>query len=438
MLRSRIKGVVLEPGNPAFESTSQPWNTAIHQSPAAVVLPDAGAIAEDVSATMQYAEAHGLHVAVQGTGHGATGRVDSNTILIVTSHLSDVRIAESQAIVQPGAKWSHLVGPAGARGLAGLAGSSSDVGILGYTLGGGLGWLGRSHGLACNAVTQAQLVTPNGEVLTLNHQQNPDLFWAIRGGLANFGVITELHIALVPLSNVQAGYLTYPAEQAVEVLEAACAWAMDLPDSITSTTMVVNPPSGAFAYIGLCCSDHSFDVADALKPLDALGPPLRNTVKVMPVAELGEIHLDPLEPAASVSDARLVNWPIAMHSLAPELPGQGNPLALMEFRRLGGAIARSDPRHGALDCLDGDFLLFCLGIEGATGTRHEISATFDRVAHAMGSPGGTALNFVDDPISARSELTPVNYRRLQNVRQLVDPTDRMRASHPIDLDPTGP
>ncbi|HEV8023342.1 MAG TPA: hypothetical protein VGP37_00475 [Candidatus Nanopelagicales bacterium] len=274
--------------------------------------------------------------------------------------------------------------------------------------------------------------------MTLNHQQNPDLFWAIRGGLANFGVITELHFELVPVSNVQAGYLTYPAEQAVEVLEVACAWAMDLPDSITSTTMVVNPPSGAFAYIGLCCSDDSLDVTDALKPLDALGPPLRNTVKVMPAAELGEIHLDPLAPAASVSDARLVNGPIAMHSLAPELPGQGSPLALMEFRRLGGAIARSDPHHGALDCLAGDFLLFCLGIEGATGTRHEISASFERVAHAMGSPGRTALNFIDDPISARSEFTPVNYRRLRKVRQVVDPTNRMRASHPIDLDPTAP
>ena len=432
-LRGQVKGEVLQPDDGQFASIVQPWNTAVHQRPAAVVLPSAEAVAEDVAAVMRVASANGLSVAVQGTGHGATGRVDKNTILIVTSHLTRVRIEGSQAIVQPGAKWSDLVGPAGAQGLAGLAGSSADVGIFGYTLGGGLGWLARAHGLSCNAVVQAELVTPSGDIVTVDHDHHADLFWAIRGGLANFGVVTELRIQLVELTNVQAGYLTFPAQRAVDVLEVGCAWAMDLPETITSTTYVVNPPEGAFAYIGLCCVDDTLDMNDVLKPLAELGAPLRNTVGTMPAANLGEIHLDPLAPTASVSDARLVNHPLAISALAAEIPGTGSPLALLEFRRLGGAIARTDPRYGALDRLDGDFLAFCLGIEGASGTREEISASCDRVGKALGSPGRTALNFVDDPISARSEFSAEGYRRLQDLRKKVDPGDLMRASHPIDL-----
>jgi len=337
------------------------------------------------------------------------------------------------AVVQPGAKWSDLVGPAGDQGLAGLAGSSADVGIYGYTLGGGLGWLARAHGLACNAVVSAQLVAPNGEVLTLDHATNRELFWAVRGGLANFGVVTELRIELVHLPTVQAGYLTYPIDRALDVLAAGCSWAMDLPDTITSTTMVVNPPDGAFAYIGLCCVDDSLDMNDVLEPLASLGAPARNTVRKMPAAQLGEIHLDPLEPAASVSDARLVDSPLAIEGLASEIPGHGSPLALVEFRRLGGAVGRPVPGHGALNHLAGDFLLFCLGIEGASGSHAEITSSFERVAQIMGSPGRTALNFIDDPIAARSEFPSTTYTRLQQIRRSVDPGDLMRASHPIEL-----
>ncbi len=432
-LQAKITGVVLTSGDVAFAETVQPWNTAVHHQPALAVLPDARAIAEDVSAVMTFAAANGLTVAVQGTGHGATGRVDGSTILIVMSHLRDVRIEDSHAIVQPGAKWSDLVGPAGDQGLAGLAGSSADVGIYGYTLGGGLGWLARAHGLSCNAVISAQLVTPNGDVLTVDHTTNSELFWAIRGGLANFGVVTELRIELVHVTSVQAGYLTFPIDRALDVLATGCSWAMDLPDAITSTTMVVNPPDGPFAYIGLCCVDDSLDMNDVLKPLANLGEPTRNTVGKMPAAQLGEVHLDPLAPTASVSDARLVNAPLAIDGLAAEIPGHGSPLALVEFRRLGGAVARSDPSHGALDYLPGDFLLFCLGVEGASGTREQIETSFANVAAIMGAPGRTALNFIDDPIVARSEFPTATYTRLQQLRQTIDPSDLMRASHPIEL-----
>jgi FAD/FMN-containing dehydrogenase len=287
--------------------------------------------------------------------------------------------------------------------------------------------------LACNAVVSAQLVAPNGEILTLDHATNRELFWAIRGGLANFGVVTQLRIELVHLPTVQAGYLTYPIDQALDVLATGCSWAMDLPDTITSTTMVVNPPDGAFAYIGLCCVDDSLDMDDVLKPLASLGAPVRNTVRKMPAAQLGEIHLDPLEPAASVSDARLVDGPLAIEGLASEIPGQDSPLAMVEFRRLGGAVGRPVPGHGALNHLAGDFLLFCLGIEGASGTRAEITSSFERVAQIMGSPGRTALNFIDDPIAARSEFPSTTYTRLQQIRRSIDPGDLMRASHPIEL-----
>jgi FAD/FMN-containing dehydrogenase len=434
-LEQQISGDVVGPDGSGYARAATAWNSAITQRPAAVVLPAAQTVAPDVAAVMRTAAARGLTVAVQGTGHGATGLVDERTVLVSTAHLRGVEIQGSIAVVQPGAKWSDLVAPAAAHGLAGLAGSSTDVGIVGYSTGGGIGWLGRAFGLACNAIVGAELVTPDGTVHTVSADSDDELFWAIRGGLANFGIVTELRIQLFPVTSVVAGYLTWPAGRAIDVLQEYCTWALGLPDEVTTTAMVVNPPSGPFVYVGLCSLLPQEETAALVAPLLALGKPTQNTVGVMSPAQLGSIHLDPLEPTASVSDARVLHAiaPADIPRLADVLPGPQRPLAMLELRRLGGAIGRSAADHGALDHLAGDFLLFCLGVQGVTGTDAAINHAIDRALGALraAETGRTALNFVDRPIPARSEFTARAYERLLGIRRRIDPDHRMRASHPI-------
>ena len=434
-LRSSVQGSVIAPGEAQYDIVRMPWNTGIDQTPYAVVQPSSDSVAEDVSATIRAVSMAGFQVAVQSTGHGATGLVDSRTVLISMSHLRNVQVIDDGATVAPGARWIDVVGVAAEQGLAGLAGSSTDVGVVGYSLGGGLGWLARQYGLSANSVRSAQIVTANGSVRRVDSTNDSELFWGLRGGAANFGIVTSMDIRLYSVPRLHAGALTWPAEKSADVFAAYVDWCRDLPDAVTPTAMLLSGPSGPFAYIGLCSTLSADDTQDIVAPLRALGNTLSDSLRERGPAELGDIHGDPLAPTASVSDARLVSDVPAgtARTLARYAPGPHSGLAMLEMRCLGGALARSNPEHGALDRLEGDFLLFTLGISGVTGTRASIDAAIDDVLAAMApfESGRSALNFVDRPVSGQAEFTPAAYQRLQRLRALVDPAGTLRANHPI-------
>ena len=434
-LSQSVAGRVLDPTQPGYVDSCRAWNTAINQRPAAVVAPDPDDIAADVAATVVAAGKAGMRVAVQGTGHGATGLVDESVVLISMAHLSDVDIEEQQARVAPGARWSDVVGPAAQRGWAALAGSSADVGVVGYSLGGGIGWLARQYGLASNAVAGAQVVTASGDVIWVDAHSEPELFWALRGGAANFGIVTELLVNLVAVSTVQAGALVWPRERAGDVLAAYADWAIDLPDVVTPTLVMSAPPQGPNVMVGVCSTGSADDLADLLAPLRSLGGILEDTVTSMSPADLGQVHRDPVQPTASVSDARLLEQLPAgtARGLARYAPGAGSPLAMVELRRLGGAIERGGEGHGALDRLEGDYLLFALGVEGVTGSGVAINDGIAEVLEALASfeTSRTVLNFVDHPVTGRTEFDPRTYSRLQALRAQVDPSGVFLAAHPI-------
>lgn len=434
-LSGSIAGRVLTPGEPGYDDQRRAWNTAVDQRPAAIVVPDPDDVAVDVSATLMIAAEAGLRVAVQGTGHGATGIVDESVILISMMHLRDVDIEDGRARVSPGARWSDVVGPAADQGLAALAGSSADVGVVGYSLGGGIGWLARRYGLASNAVAGAQVVTPDGRIHWVDAEHEQELFWALRGGAANFGIVTELLIDLFDVPTVHAGALVWPSDRAGDVLAAYAEWAIDLPDEITPTLVMTAPPSGATVMIGVCSTGSGDDLDAILAPLRELGGQLEDTVRAMSPADLGQVHRDPVQPTASVSDARLLEQLPAgtARGLVRHAPGESSPLAMLELRRLGGAIARGGNGYGALDRLEGDYLLFALGVEGTTGSRVSIEAAIADVLESLASfeTSRTVLNFVDHPVTGRTEFGPQEYRRLQAIRSDVDPDGVLLAAHPI-------
>ncbi len=214
-LRGSLTGQLVLPGDPEWDEARRAWNLAVDQRPFAVALVES---VEDVVKVVEFARAHGLRIAPQGTGHGASAlAVLDDTILVKTTRLRGVEIdaGAHRARIEAGALWEDVVEPAAEQGFMVLHGSSPDVGVVGYTLGGGMGWLARSRGLAANSVTAVELVTAEGRFVRLDSENEPDLFWAVRGGGGSFGVVTALELELYPTPELYAGAMFWPVERAV-------------------------------------------------------------------------------------------------------------------------------------------------------------------------------------------------------------------------------
>src|SRR4051794_39354050 len=242
VLRGRLDGHIVLPDADDWDEARAAWNLAVDQRPAAVVLPESG---EDVAATVRFAARNGLRVALQGTGHnaGPLGPL-GGTILVKTHRMRGVQIdpVRRLARVEAGALWMDVAAAAAPYGLAGLAGSSPDVGVVGYTLGGGLSWLGRKHGLAANSVVSVEVVTADGDLRVVDAQNDPELFWALRGGGGSFAAVTAIEFRLLEIREVFAGMLVWPLADASRVLHAWREWTETVPDEVTTSARLLRVP----------------------------------------------------------------------------------------------------------------------------------------------------------------------------------------------------
>jgi len=282
-LRSNMVGEVVIPGDESWDEARRAWNLAVDQRPVAVAIPET---VQDVVELVTYARDCGLQVAPQGTGHsaGALGSL-AHTILLKMHKLRGVTIdpVTRTARAEAGTIWIEVVESAAEHGLAALAGSSPDVGVVGYTLGGGLSFLARKHGIGANQVTAVEIVTADGEHRRADRENDPDLFWAVRGGGGAFGVVTAIEFDLFPLTEVYAGILWFPVERAAEILRAWRDWTDEVPDEMTSVGRILQlPPIEAipepvrgksFVIVETiyCGGDHA-DGERLAAPLRALGP----------------------------------------------------------------------------------------------------------------------------------------------------------------------
>ncbi len=303
---------ILTPVDSGWDHARRAWNLAVDQRPAAIAQP---ASETDVIAAVDFARRHGLRVAAQGTGHGAASLGSlADTLLVTTGAMRAVQVDRAVRIarVQAGALWQDVVDAAARHGLAALAGSSPNVGVVGYTLGGGQSWLGRTYGLSANNVQAIEVVTADGRLLRADSCSEPELFWALRGGGGSFGVVTAVELRLFPITEVYAGLLWWPATRAREVLQA---WRQltdaDVPDEFTTAARVMRFP--ASPDIPELVRGRSFvivdvihlgapDEADALiRPLRALQPDL-DTLAMISMPALAHMHLDPEQPTPGVGD----------------------------------------------------------------------------------------------------------------------------------------
>lgn len=444
-LREQVDGVVLAPGDPGWDAATLAFNTAFTQEPSLVAIP---ANVRDVQTLVVHARENGLQVAPQRTGHNAEplGSMD-DVLLLRTDALRGVEIDVDRRVarVLSGAKWGDLVPRASELGLAALHGSTPDVSVVGYALGGGVGWYARKLGLAANSVVAIELVTADGVLRRVDHENEPELFWALRGGGGNFGVVTAIEVQLFELAEVYAGVLFFPWERSTEVLQAWLEWTRTVPDEVTSVGRILQfPPlpeipeplrGGRFVVVEAVVLGTESEGAELMAPLRALGPTL-DTFAMVPPAGIAELHMDPPDPVPYTGEGQMLGelTPAAIDAfVAAAGPGSGSPLVSAEIRHLGGALRRSSERHGALDTFDASFLTFGIGMVFDDDTYRANRAQLDRLAEAFApyDTGRQYLNFTEEETDPSRFYRPAAYARLQAVKADVDPDDLFRANHPI-------
>ena len=445
-LRERV-GEVVAPGDAGWDRAREAWNLIVDQRPVAVALPrDAG----EVAATLAVARHHGLKVAPQGTGHNATPISDlSDAVLLRTDRMRDVLIDPLARIARVGAGvlWEEVTVPAGEHGLIALHGSSPNVGVVGYSLGGGLGWLARSKGLAANSVTAIEIVTAAGEIIRADAEREPDLFWALRGGGGDYGVVTAMEFRLYPLRTAYAGWLIWPWERSEEVLTRWAEWTGTVPDDMTSVGRIFQLPDAPFVpepfrgrnlvVVEVAYTGEDLAVGEELmRPLRALGPEM-DTVAEMPAPDMVRLHQDPEPPMPGIGGHVMVDrvTPEAMRRfVALTGPGSGSPFLSAEMRHLGGAAGRPAPGGGALSHLDGEGAVFVIGVPMTPemgAALHAAVKTVEGGLHELGH-GRLYRNFVEERASARAFHDDATLARLRELRRRFDPAFRIRPNHPID------
>jgi FAD/FMN-containing dehydrogenase len=436
---------VLLPGDPGFDEARTPWNLAVDQRPAAVAFPTN---AEETAEVVRAAVDAGLRVAPQSTGHnaGPLGRLD-DVVIVRTSGMDSVQIdpVRQRARVGGGAIWLPVVQAAAAEGFAVLHGSSPDVGVAGYSLGGGIFLYARKLGLQTNSITGVQIVTADGSIVWADATENAELFWAIRGGGGNFGIVTALEFAIFPFDTTYAGMMVWDRRDTERVLRGWLAWAADAPDEVTTSFRVLDLPPlpdipEPFRGRQLVVIDGAVLASDQrgseiLSALRDLGPEL-DTFGRVPVASLARLHMDPEGPTPGASNAVvLAGMPEEAIRAFVDLAGPASQSTLLvnEIRQLGGALSRPHPGAGAMPTLDGEFLVLGAAIAATPEMGAAARRDADRLVAAMHPfrAGRQYLNFVEHAADPSSGYDPVTWGRLVTIKTAYDVDAVIVANHPV-------
>jgi hypothetical protein len=443
-----LTGRVATPADPDWDQARQAWSLAVDLHPAAVAYVEG---ADDIAAVIRYAAAHQLKVLGQTTGHGAApvGPVE-DTIVIKTERMRRIEIDREGKTtrIEAGVLAMELAVAAQEAGLCFIPGSSPNIGVTGYTLGGGLGWLGRRYGFACNRVEAIEVVTADGESRRVDRKSEPELFWAMRGGGGSYAIVSALHLRLLPIAEAFGGALVFPAEVGTEAVRTYRDWAASAPDEITTRVRFLRPPplpdvpellrdKPLLTIDGALVGD--IDQGDELiAPLRKIGEPIMDTFARMPVSGLGRIHMDPEAPVPILAHAVLVRELSneGIDAFFEQVgPQAGSPLLLAELAHLGGALGRPAKDAGALSHLDSDYVMFAAAIPMTPELGTTIAGHLDALQDAMSPWAGEGQYFdlADRPSDIEAIFGTAVSERLAAVKRQWDPDDIIRANHVLSL-----
>jgi FAD/FMN-containing dehydrogenase len=446
-LRGLIGGRIHLPGDPGYDASRVPWNVAVDQRPAAVALPRN---AHEVAVVVRMAAELGLRVAPQSTGHNAgplAARDLHDVVLVRTSAMGMATADPTRDIVrvEGGALWEPAVDVAAAHGKAVLHGSSPDVGVAGYSLGGGIGWYARSLGLATNSLTSVEVVIGDGSLVRASATENAELFWALRGGGGSFGIVTALEFRMYPIRTAYAGFLMWDLAAVEPVLREWAAWAPQAPDDVTTSFRAMRfPPlpelpdflrGRAVALVDgavLGSDEHGKEILAGLRSLR----PELDTFARVPARSLVRLHMDPEGGAPAVSESALLgSFPdAAIDAFLTEAgPHAQTSLLSAELRQLGGALGRPHPAGGVLTHLDAQFVTFALAMAPTPDLGAQGHADAVRFTDALKpfTQDRQYLNFAENPVDVSAGYRPEVWTQLKGVRSVVDPHALFVANHPV-------
>ena len=435
---------VVTPSDPQWDATRQVFNLTTDLRPAAVALPRD---ADDAIAAVRHASERGLRVAAQATGHNAAphGAIE-DTLLVDVRELQEISIDPDARRVRVGAgvRWERVVPQLSELGLAALHGSSPNVGVAGYSLGGGMGWLARKHGLQANSVTAIEIVTADGDLVRTDHDNEPDLFWALRGGNGNFGVVTALEFEVFSVPELYAGAMFFPVQHASDVLHAWRELLPTAPDELMTWANLMRFPDdeaipepvrgGSFAIVMAAFLGAEADGRALLEPVRALGPAIDSFAMVAPDV-LGDLAMDPPEPLPfELGHHLLGDVPAAGidELLTAVRPGSELRLDLVQLRHMGGALARRDPGAGARATLPGSISLLGLGVVADEGSAQATATSLASLLDATRAYRiGDYPNFVERSTDTSSFFDAATWTRLRDVKAAYDPRDLFKGNHHI-------
>lgn len=448
----QLAGPAFLPGDAGYDEERTGFNLTVNHHPAVIV----GATgAADVMAAVRFAGAHGLAVAVQATGHTAALPADG-AVLITTRRMQGLRVDPTTrtARVEAGVIWERVIHEAAPFGLAPLNGSSPRTGVVGYTLGGGIGLMARAYGFAADRVRNLDVVTADGQLLHVTPEDEPDLYWGLCGGKGNLGIVTSIEFDLLPVARLYGGGLFFAGAGAAAVLHAYVQWCTTAPDEVTSSVALMRfppvpalpePLRGQFVvHVRLAYLGSPEDGEKLIAPLRQSATPVIDTVGEMPYAAIGTIHSDPGAPVPAVEcGAYLRDFDAGAVEALLEVAGPGVdcPLHMVEIRHIGGALAHRFGPPNAVGQRGWPYGLCAIGL----GTPDEAAAV-DEALNAMVATfapwdsGRSYLNVYGgrdvDPERVRLAFDDADYARLAAIKAAYDPANMFRINHNVPPAPT--
>ena len=443
-LRPQFRGEIITAECAGYNTARQIWNAMIDRRPQAILR---CASAEDIQSAVRFAAEDDLYPSIRAGGHNVAGTaLIDDGIVIDVSRMKNVTVdpLARTAVAQTGLLWREFDAATQAHGLATTGGLISSTGIAGLTLGGGVGWLMGRCGLSCDNTLAYEIVTAEGEAIRADGETNPDLFWALKGGGGNFGVVTSITYRLFPIKTVLSGTIVHPLARARDVLRHFREFAQGgLPDELTVYAGAVTTPDGTpvVMIVPCYCGDDLAEGERILAPLREFGPPVADTVAAMPYLQLQQM-LDPAAPHGYRS-----YW---KSNFLRELPDEAidtfvhfleccpSPRSITMLEHMHGAPTRVAPGDTAFHARKEGFDLVVLSLWGNPES-DEVNSSWTREFYASmnpwsaGSVYGNALS--DDDHMRFTEAYGSNYERLSNVKEKYDPANRFR--HNTNVQPKG-
>jgi FAD/FMN-containing dehydrogenase len=444
-----LHGRLVLPGAEGYDEARKVWNGLIDRRPAMIAqCADEG----DVAAAVNFAREHTLLVAVRGGGHNVAGfGTCDGGIVIDLSEMKGITVDPKArtARAQGGLTWGEFDAGTQAHGLATTGGLVTTTGIAGFTLGGGIGWLMRKHGLTIDNLLEVEMVTADGTSLKASAKEHPDLFWAVRGGGGNFGVVTAFTYRLHPVGpTIYGGAAFYPAAKARDLLRFYREWVRTQPDDLTTLLAFATAPPLPFipphlqgtpmVAVALCYAGPMDEGEAVVKPLRDFAPPAVDVIGPMPYGALQGMF-DPGAPKGILAywkteylrdlDDRVVD------TLVAHVARMGGPFAQVHLHHVEGAVGRVGADATAFGRRDAPFILNVVGLwmdPAQSDAQRSWVREFARAVEPLGT-GSRYVNFMDDEgeKGVKAAYGPTKYARLAELKKRYDPRNLFRVNQNI-------